>query len=207
MHGGRMTVRGQWMVVLAIIAVLGGGLVVATLALGDELFTVEAGSRAPEMTAVTLDDPPVNRTLADYAGNVVLLNVWATWCGPCEWEMPSMERLHRSFADSGLRIVAVSIDDPGREDAVREFIARYELTFDVLHDPTKHIIDQYRTNGVPESFVIGRDGVIRRKTYTQDWNSPANRALIAQLLREGVPPGSPAGGSADEKRRVPVGGR
>jgi peroxiredoxin len=202
-----MTVRGQWMVVLAIIAVLGGGLAVATLALGDELFTVEAGSRAPAMTAVTLDDPPVKRTLADYAGNVVLLNVWATWCGPCEAEMPSMERLHRSFADSGLRIVAVSIDDPGREDAVREFIARYELTFDVLHDPTKHIIDQYRTNGVPESFVIGRDGVIRRKTYTQDWNSPANRALIAQLLREGVPPGSPAGGATDAKRRVPVGGR
>ena len=202
-----MTVRGQWMVVLAIIAVLGGGLVVATLALGDELFSVEAGTRAPEMTAVTLDDPPVKRTLANYAGNVVLLNVWATWCGPCEAEMPSMERLHRSFADSGLRIVAVSIDDPGREDAVREFIARYELTFDVLHDPTKKIIDQYRTNGVPESFVIGRDGVIRRKTYTQDWNSPANRALIAQLLREGAPPGMPAGGAADEKRRVPVGGR
>jgi len=202
-----MTVRGQWMVVLAIIAVLGGGLAVATLALGDELFTVEAGSRAPEMTAVTLDDPPAKRTLADYAGTVVLLNIWATWCGPCEAEMPSMERLHRSFADSGLRIVAVSIDDAGREDAVREFVARYELTFDVLHDPTKRIIDQYRTNGVPESFVIGRDGVVRRKTYTQDWNSPANRALIAQLLREGAPPGTPAGGPTDAKRRVPVGGR
>ena len=202
-----MTVRGQWLAVLAVVAVLGGGLAVATLALGDELFTVEAGARAPEMTAVTLDDRPVKRTLADYAGNVVLLNVWATWCGPCEAEMPSMEKLHRSFADSGLRIVAVSIDDPGREDAVRAFVARYELTFDVLHDPTKRIIDQYRTNGVPETFVIGRDGVIRRKTYTQDWNSPANRALIAQLLREGAAPGMPAGGTADEKPRVPVGGR
>ena len=203
-----MTTRGQWLVVLAIIAVLGGGLAVATLALGDELFTVEAGSRAPDMEAVTLDVPPVKRTLADYKGNVVLLNVWATWCGPCEAEMPSMEKLHRSFADSGLRIVAVSIDDPGREPAVREFIARYDLTFEVLHDPTKRIIDDYRTNGVPETFVIGRDGVIRRKTYTQDWNSPANRALIAQLLREGATPGMPAGGpGTDEKRPVPVGGR
>ena len=119
-----------------------------------------------------------------------------------------MEKLHRSFADSGLRIVAVSIDNPGREEAVREFVARYDLTFEVLHDPTKRIIDDYRTNGVPETFVIGRDGVIRRKTYTQDWNSPANRALIAQLLREGAKPGMPAGGAGtDAKRPVPVGGR
>ena len=202
-----MTTRGQWLVVLAIIAVLGGGLAVATLALGDELFTVEAGSRAPDIAAVTLDVPPVKRTLADYKGDVVLLNVWATWCGPCEWEMPSMEKLHRSFADSGLRIVAVSIDDPGREEAVREFIARYDLTFEVLHDPTKRIIDDYRTNGVPETFVIGRDGVVRRKTYTQDWNSPANRALIAQLLREGTKQGMPAGGpGTDAKRPVRIGG-
>jgi len=203
-----MTVRGQWLVVLSIVAVLGGGLAVATLALGDELFTVDAGTRAPEIMALTLDDPPVKRTLADYKGDVVLLNVWATWCAPCEAEMPSMERLHRSYADSGLRIVAVSIDNPGREDAVREFIARYGLTFEILHDPTKRIIDDYRTNGVPETFVIGRDGIIRRKTYTQDWNTPANRALIAQLVREGVSPGMPAGGDgADEKKRVPVGGR
>jgi peroxiredoxin len=203
-----MTTRGQWLVVLAIIAVLGGGLAVATLALGDELFTVEAGSKAPDIEAVTLDVPPVKRTLADYKGNVVLLNVWATWCGPCEAEMPSMEKLHQTFADSGLRIVAVSIDDPGREEVVREFVARYALTFEVLHDPEKRIIEDYRTNGVPETFVIGRDGVVRRKTYTQDWNSAANRALIAQLLREGATPGMPAGGpGTDAKRPVPVGGR
>jgi peroxiredoxin len=203
-----MTTRGQWLVVLAIIAVLGGGLAVATLALGDELFTVEAGTRAPEFAAMTLGDPAVKRTLADYKGDVVLLNVWATWCGPCEAEMPSMERLHRTYADSGLRIVAVSVDEPGNGDAVREFIARYDLTFEVLHDPTKHIIDTYRTNGVPETFVIGRDGVIRRKTYTQDWSSPANRKLIAQLLREGMAAGAPAAAPGkDEKARVPVGGR
>ncbi len=200
--------RGQWLVVLAIVALLGGGLVVATLALGDELFTVEPGMRAPEMTAVTLDTPSETRTLADYQGHVVLLNVWATWCGPCEAEMPSMERLHRSFADSGLRIVAVSIDDPGNEAAIRDFIKRYDLTFEILHDPTKRIIDQYRTSGVPETFVIGRDGVIRRKTYAQDWNTPANRALVAQLLREGLADGEPAGGAGtDRAPRVPVGGR
>ena len=98
-----------------------------------------------------------------------------------------MERLHRSYADSGLRIVAVSIDDPGSEETVRDFVRRYELTFEILHDPAKAITRTYRTTGVPETFVIGRDGVIRRKTYVQDWSSPANRALISQLVREPAP--------------------
>ena len=179
-----MTARAQWLIVLAVVALLGGGLVVATLTMEDELFPLTPGTKAPDIRVVTLEEVPEERTLADYRGEVVLLNIWATWCLPCEAEMPSMEQLHRSYADSGLRIVAVSIDDPGSEETIRAFVARYELTFDILHDPTKEIMKAYRTTGVPETFVIGRDGVIRRKTYVQDWNSPANRALISQLVRE-----------------------
>ena len=182
-----MTARAQWMIVLAVIALLGGGLAVATFTMGDELFPLTPGTKAPEIRAVTLEEVPEERTLGDYRGEVVLLNVWATWCLPCEAEMPSMELLHRAYADSGLRIVAVSIDEPGSEQTIREFIERYELTFDILHDPAKEITRIYRTTGVPETFVIGRDGVIRRKTYVQDWYSPANRALISQLLREPAP--------------------
>lgn len=181
-----MTARGQWLLVLGIVALLGGALAVATLTMGDELFPLTPGTRAPEIRAVTLDEVGEARSLADYRGHVVLLNVWATWCGPCEAEMPSMQRLHESYADSGLRIVAVSVDDPGSEETVRAFVERYNLTFDILHDPDKAITRSYRTTGVPETFIIGRDGIIRRKTYVQDWNTPANRALISQLLREPV---------------------
>ena len=190
-----MTARAQWMIVLAIIALLGGGLAVATLTMGDELFPVGPGMKAPAFQAVTLEEVPEERALADYRGNVVLLNIWATWCGPCEAEMPSMELLHRAYSDSGLRIVAVSVDEPGSEQVIRDFAARHDLTFDILHDPAKTITRTYRTTGYPESFVIGRDGVIRRKTYYQDWNTPANRALISQLIRE------PAPRSTSEARR------
>jgi peroxiredoxin len=184
-----MTTRAQWLVVLALVAVLAGGLTAATLLLGDDLFPVEAGSRAPDFSAVTLDEPPVRRTLADYRGKVVLLNVWATWCAPCVWEMPSMERLHRVFGDSGLAIVAVSVDElPGSKEAIRDFVGEHGLTFEVLHDPAKEITRTYKVSGYPESFVIGRDGIVRRKVYVQDWSTAANRALIAQLLREEVPP-------------------
>lgn len=182
-----MTARAQWIIVLGVIALLGGGLAAATLTMGDELFPLTPGVEAPDIRAVTLEEVAEERTLADYRGQVVLLNIWATWCLPCEAEMPSMELLHRAYADSGLRIVAVSIDEPGSEQTIRDFVARYELTFDILHDPAKMITRIYRTTGVPETFVIGRDGVIRRKTYVQDWNSPANRALISQLLREPAP--------------------
>ena len=182
-----MTIRQQWLVVLGVVALLGGGLVAASRYMGDELFPLSVGSPAPEFRAATLDGaaPGRTKTLADYRGKVVLLNVWATWCGPCRVEMPSIEALHRAYGADGLHIVAVSIDDAGQEKAVRDFARELGLTFEILHDPTGDIQKSYQTTGVPETFVIGPDGVIRKKIIgAADWNSPANRALVAQLLAD-----------------------
>lgn len=182
-----MTIRQQWLVVLGVVALLGGGLVAASRYMGDELFPLSVGSPAPDFHAATLDgaSPARTKTLADYRGQVVLLNVWATWCGPCRVEMPSIEALHRAYGADGLHIVAVSIDDAGQEKAVRDFARELGLTFEILHDPTGDIQKSYQTTGVPETFVIGPDGVIRKKIIgAADWNSPANRALVAQLLAD-----------------------
>jgi thiol-disulfide isomerase/thioredoxin len=86
--------------------------------------SVSPGSPAPDFRAVTLDAHPVPKGIADYRGQVVLLNLWATWCGPCEWEMPAIEALHRDFAPAGLKVVAVAVDDPGFEQRVRDFVAQ-----------------------------------------------------------------------------------
>ena len=180
-----MTIRQQWLLVLGILAVLGGGLVAATSYMGDELFPVSVGSQAPDFRAATLDRPPRTKTLADYRGQVVLLNVWATWCAPCRVEMPSMEALHKAYGPEGLKIVAVSIDDPGQEQGIRDFARELGLTFEILHDPAGKIREAYQTTGVPETFVIASDGVIRKKIIgAANWNSPANRALVAQLLAD-----------------------
>ena len=182
-----MTVRQQWLVVLGVVALLGGGLVAATRFMGDELFPVSVGSPAPDFHAATLDTtvPARTKTLADYRGQVVLLNVWATWCGPCRVEMPSIEALHRAYGPQGLHVVAVSIDDSGQEKTVRDFVRELGLTFEILHDPSGAIQKSYQTTGVPETFVIGTDGTIRKKLIgAADWNSPANRALVAQLLAD-----------------------
>lgn len=180
-----MTVKQQWLVVAGIVAALGIGLAMLTAALGDELFPVTVGSKAPEFEAYTLDDS-TKKTLADYRGRVVLLNIWATWCPPCRVEMPSIQKLHEEFHDEGLSVVAVSIDNPGMGTAIRDFARDQGLTFEILHDPSGDIQRYYQTTGVPETFVIGSDGVIRRKVIAAaDWHSPSNRASIASLL--GVP--------------------
>ncbi len=177
-----MTVRQQWAVVAAIVCVLTGGMIVATRLLGTELFPVSIGSHAPAFTAKTVGAPTI-RSLGDYSGKVVLLNIWATWCPPCQAEMPSLEKLHEAFAKQGLKIVAVSIDDAVSEDSIAAFARNLGLTFEILHDAKGAIEQTYQTTGYPETFVIGRDGVIRKKWIgAADWNDQGNRALIAQLL-------------------------
>lgn len=181
-----MTARAQWTMVLGVVAVLAIVLFVATRFLGDELFPVTPGSQAPSFTAVEVMDDGSRgpeRTLADYRDRVVLLNIWATWCGPCREEMPSIQALHEQFAPSGLSVVAVSVDDPSAGSAIRDFGREYGLTFHLLHDLTGGIQRQYQTTGVPETIIIGRDGrIVRKQIGATDWNSPANRALIGQLL-------------------------
>jgi peroxiredoxin len=150
---------------------------------------VVPGREAPEFDAVTLDGTP--RTLKDYRGKVVLLNIWATWCPPCQQEMPSMQRLREAIDDEDFTILAVSIDAPtgqtdafGREGGNLEIFAReMGLTFRILHDPTGKIQEIYQTTGVPESFVVDRDGVIFKKVAgPTEWDAPANVQLIQRLL-------------------------
>lgn len=178
-----MSTRRQWLAVVIVVLLLAGGAVAATRVLRDELGTLAVGSPAPDFRGVTVDSTPRVRTLADYAGQVVLLNVWATWCGPCRVEMPSMEALHRDFASKGLRVVAVSVDQIAGPPQIREFAEELGLTFEILHDSAQGIVRAYRVNGYPQSFVIGRDGTIRRKWIgPEDWNSSSNRALVRALL-------------------------
>ncbi len=180
-----MTVKQQWLVVLGIVAILGIGAAAASYFLKDELTNVSVGSKAPGFIAQTLDTPASSKSLSDYRGEVLVLNIWATWCGPCRQEMPSMEALYKDLGPKGLKIVAVSIDDAGMEQKIREFAAEYELSFEILHDAAGAIQSIYRTTGVPETFVVDRKGVIRKKWIgADDWASEPNRRLLEQLLAE-----------------------
>jgi cytochrome c biogenesis protein CcmG/thiol:disulfide interchange protein DsbE len=112
----------------------------------------------------------------------VLLNVWATWCLPCRVEMPSIQRLHDALGKEGLRIVAVSIDETDSA-SVKVFQREYGLTFTMLQDRSRAIERIYQTTGVPESFVIDRDGrIVRKINGAHEWDSPADKEMFRRLL-------------------------
>jgi peroxiredoxin len=135
----------------------------------DRFTPLDVGSSAPPYRAYSLAGDTVE--LASFAGDVVLLNVWATWCRPCVVEMPALQRLHEELHERGLRIVAVSVDaplgivgsfgEPGGD--VARFVADYGLTFTVLHDPSGRIQSRYQITGLPTTYIIDRDGRIQQK--------------------------------------------
>ncbi|OGU03761.1 MAG: hypothetical protein A2085_00575 [Gemmatimonadetes bacterium GWC2_71_10] len=174
--------RKQWIIVGLVAGVLTAGAWLG-LKLAPDIFPVEAGSRAPDFRALDLATGDTVR-LADLRGNVVLLNIWATWCAPCREEMPSMQRLHEELGGQGLRIVAVSIDE-GDSSAVTAFQRQYGLTFQILHDRSRQIERTYQTTGVPESFVLDRNGTIHKRVIgAAPWDSPVNKDLIRRLLAQ-----------------------
>jgi peroxiredoxin len=180
-----MTLKQQWMAVIGIILALVGALGLGVYAMHDELFPVEVGSRAPAFQARVIDSTTAGpvKSLDSYKGKVVVLNVWATWCEPCLVEMPSFEKLHQQMKNTDLRIVAVSIDDMVGADSVRRYARNLGLNFEILLDSLHNIDRDFQVTGYPETFVIARDGTIRKKWIgPADWTSPANIALIRDLL-------------------------
>ena len=172
-------------------AILAVAAVVVVAWVGRESYRpVLAGTEAPEFSFPSLDRGQVS--LSDFRGEkVVLVNVWATWCPPCVVEMPSMQRLYDSLDGEDFEILAVSIDAPvgevdafGREGGdLRDFTEEHELTFPILHDPSGSIQRLYQTTGVPESFVIGKDGIIYKKVAgPTEWDATQNEELIRRLL-------------------------
>jgi len=173
----------QWAIVIGVIAVLVGGAVVL-VRLGTDVKTVNVGNPAPDFAAVDLATGDSVSLRARYAGNVTLVNIWATWCIPCRLEMPTMEQVYDSLAPQGFKIAAVSVDE-GPPEEVLAFAQDLKLSFDILQDRRQRIQQLYQTSKVPESFLLNRDGIIvKRIIGAYDWNSTANRALIARLLAE-----------------------
>lgn len=174
--------KRQWLIVAVVLGLLTAG-AVAGVRLAPDIFPVEVGAAAPTFHAVSLDRGD-SVTLDKYQGQVVLLNIWATWCEPCRVEMPSMERLQDSLGGSGLKIVAVSIDEAD-PSVVRTFRREMGLTFEILHDRSRGIERLYQTTGVPESFVLNRQGQIVKKIIgAHGWDSPANLELFRRLLAQ-----------------------
>src|SRR5688572_13416887 len=107
--------RKQMAIIVLVLALLVALLAAGKALLRNELSPVGVGAKAPDFSVMTLDSIPKRKTLDDYRGDVVLINIWATWCAPCRIEMPAIENLHRAYAPRGLKILAVSVDEAGSQ--------------------------------------------------------------------------------------------
>jgi cytochrome c biogenesis protein CcmG/thiol:disulfide interchange protein DsbE len=173
----------QWILVGAFVLLLAAG-AMALVKYGPDIQRVEVGAVAPDFQVVDLATGDSVSLRERYRGAVTLVNIWATWCIPCRVEMPAMEKMYQSLAPLGFKIAAVSIDE-GNPDDVRAFGKDFGITFDLLHDRSTAIQQSYQTTGVPESFLLNREGVIvKRVIGAHDWSSAVNRRLIERLLNE-----------------------
>ncbi|MCC6241843.1 MAG: TlpA family protein disulfide reductase [Gemmatimonadaceae bacterium] len=125
----------------------------------DELRAPAVGAHAPSYAAMDLAGAPVS--LDSLKGKVVVLNVWATWCRPCLEELPALEAVHRQFSSQGVTMVGVSIDAAGMGGDVADFMREHGMSYTVWLDPDREVSLKFLTVGVPETFVLNRDGTIR----------------------------------------------
>lgn len=137
---------------------LGLALALALAACGEVAVPGQVGQTAPSYAATTMSHDSVS--LEKLRGDAVLLNVWATWCAPCRKEIPELEALHQRLAGRGLRVIGVSIDAAGTDEAIRGFADDMGMTYEIWRDPDDRIASAFRLQGVPTTFLIGRDGEI-----------------------------------------------
>lgn len=143
---------------------------------------VEVGSEAPMYAARNLGGDSVS--LALLRGKPVLLNVWATWCLPCKEEIPYLEQLHAKHAADGLQIVGVSIDARGDEDKINEFARDFKMTYPIWRDPDERVNARFLAIGVPSTYLIDRDGILRWKHLgTLRPSSPGFATALEAVLK------------------------
>ncbi len=120
--------------------------------------------------------------LSDYRGKVVVLNFWATWCPPCRYEMPSMERAHKKVQGEKIVLLAISVGDS--EDQVFEFTGQYPVTFPLLLDTEGAIVKKYPVIGMPTTFVIDPRGMVTHRAIgSREWDDEKLLAQLRKLLK------------------------
>ncbi|OGW22340.1 MAG: hypothetical protein A3K09_01450 [Nitrospinae bacterium RIFCSPLOWO2_12_FULL_47_7] len=136
---------------------------------------------SPDFTLKTLDGKL--STLSHYKGQVVVLNVWATWCVPCRVEMPSLESLYRRFRSEGVSVLAISIDK-GADAAVKTFVDEHQLSFPILLDSDGLVERLYPAFSIPVTYVLDKAGhIIAKVDGAKNWGSQETFESIEYLLK------------------------
>ena len=151
------------------------------IAAGAYASTVTLSEEAPDFTLKTLDGP--NLRLEEYRGQVVLINFWASWCGPCRQEMPILDRLHKRYEDTGFAVLGVNVE--GEAAPAQKIVDKTNVTFPVLIDEGQAVSELYDLEAMPSTVVVDRDGLVR---YVHRGYKPGDEAkyveVVKKLIRE-----------------------
>ncbi len=129
----------------------------AIVAASGALAASADGGAAPSFTLTT--PAGASDSLSQYKGQVVMLNFWATWCGPCQQEMPLLDQIYQQFKPAGFTLLGINVDTD--KSAVLKLLARKPVSFPVLLDPKNRVSDEYHVEEMPSTIIIDRNGVIR----------------------------------------------
>ncbi|MFZ0808848.1 MAG: TlpA disulfide reductase family protein [Candidatus Sulfotelmatobacter sp.] len=143
-----------------------------------------SGARPPRIGTVapdfTVQDAQSKITLSQFRGQIVVLNFWATWCPPCVEEMPSLVEMQRRMKAKGVTVLAVSMDVD--EGAYRQFVKEHNVNLLTVRDPDQKSNALYGTFKFPETYIIDRNGVMRRKFIgAVDWTDPEITTFLSKL--------------------------
>ena len=122
-------------------------------------FAVEPGAPAPAFTASTFDNKPVS--LSDYRGKVVFVDFWASWCSPCRQSLPMYDKLAGEFAPSDFVVIAVNVDEEAAD--AKKFLTDHPVKYTIVQNPQGDIPKAFGLNGMPSSYLIDRDGMVRQR--------------------------------------------
>lgn len=140
----------------------------------------QAGFIAPDFTLLTMEGETV--ILSEMRGQAVLVNFWASWCGPCRAEMPAMQRIYEEYEEQGFTILAVNVTSQDSRSAASAFVTQYGLTFPILMDETGAVSRAYHLNAFPSSYFIDRNGIIQEVVLGGPMSEALLRIRIESLL-------------------------
>jgi len=140
------------------------------------------GFLAPDFTLDTLQGEKV--TLSHLRGKIVVVNFWATWCLPCRKETPALEKAYDQYKDSGMVILGVNLADQDSVSEVESFVQEFKLTYPILLDQDGSISNLYQIEGLPMTFFINREGIIRTLVVGGPMSETFIHSKIETLLKE-----------------------
>lgn len=140
--------------------------------------SAKEGGRAPDFSILT--DQGKQVSLSSFGGKVLVLNFWATWCAPCVQEIPSLNGFQKEFANSGVVVVAVSVDK--NQQKYRAFLDRIRVSFETARDPNGDVSAKYGTFQYPETYIIKNGRVMRKFAEAENWLTDDMKSYVQSLL-------------------------